>query len=87
MGCAHGWHGCGHWYGPPYGGGWYEPAEWDEEADRPIRRRSRGYRRPEGETAPEELEMRLDELRDEIRRVENELVSLRGSHEAASGTT
>ena len=87
MGCWHGGHGCGPWHGGPYSPGWYEPAEWYEEADRPIRRRSRGYRRPERETVPEDLEMRLDELRDEIRRVENELVSLRRSDEAAAGTT
>jgi hypothetical protein len=85
MSCGHGWHGCGPWYGPPSGGGWYEPAEWYEGADWPTRRRSRRYRRLERETAPEELEARLAELRDELHRVEAELVSLRG--EATAGKT
>jgi hypothetical protein len=87
MSCGHGWHGCGPWYGPPSGGGWYEPAEWYEEADWPIRRRSRRYRRVEREAAPEELEARLAQLLDELHRVEAELVSLRGAGEATAGKT
>lgn len=87
MSCGHGWHGCGPWHGGPYGPGWYDPVDVYEEADWPIRRRSRRYRRLERETAPAELEARLDELRDEIHRVEAELVSLRGSDETATGKT
>lgn len=87
MSCGHGWHGCGPWYGGPYGRGWYEPAERYEGADWPIRRRSRRDRPLERETAPEELEATLDELRDEVRRVEVELARLRGSQEAAAGKT
>lgn len=84
MGCWHGWHGCGPWHGPPYGGGWYGPADWDEEPDRPFRRRYRRYRRPDRETAAEELEARLGDLRDEMQRVEAELTGLRGGEEAAA---
>jgi len=84
MGCGHGWHGCGPWYGPPYGGGWYGPADWDEEPDRPFRRRHRRYRRLDRETAAEGLEARLADLRDEVRRVEAELSDLRGGEEAAA---
>ena len=83
MSCGHGWHGCGPWCGPPYGGGWYEPEERYEEAGWPIRRSPRRSRRFERETAPEELEARLAELRDELHRVEAELVRLGGSDEAA----
>lgn len=84
MSCGHGWHGCGPWYGPPYGGGWYEPAEWYQEADFPIRHRSRRYRRLDLGVAAEEVEARLAELRDEIRRAEAELADLRGREEAAA---
>jgi uncharacterized small protein (DUF1192 family) len=83
MSCGHGWHGCGPWHGGPYGGGWYEPADWYGEADWPVRRRAPRYRRMESETATDELEARLAELRDEIRRVEADLGSLRGSGAAA----
>jgi hypothetical protein len=85
MSCGHGWHGCGPWYGPPYGRDWYGPADRYEEADWPVRRRSRRALRLEAETAPEDLEARLGELREEIRRVEAELVSLRGAGEAPAG--
>ena len=57
MSCGHGWHGCGPWYGP-YGGGWHEPVAWYQEADWPIRRRPRRYRRPEREAGTEDLEAR-----------------------------
>jgi hypothetical protein len=82
MSCWHGWHGCGPWHGLPYGGGWYGPADWVEEPERPFRRRYRGFRRPDRGTAAEELEARLADLRDEMRRVEAELSGLRGGEEA-----
>jgi hypothetical protein len=84
MGCWHGYHGCGPWYGGPYGPGWYEPADWYEEAEWPVRPRHRRYRRLDRESAAQELEARLDDLREELRRVEAELVSLRGGNEAAA---
>ena len=84
MSCGHGWHVCGPWYGGPYGEGLREPAEWYEEADWPIRRHSRRYRRPERGAGTEDLEARLAELRNEVRRVEAELMSLRGSDETAA---
>ena len=87
MGCGHGWHGCGPWHGPPYGADWCEPSERYEEADWPIPRRSGRFRRLERETAPEDLAARLAELRDELERVEAELVSLRGSDDVAAGRT
>jgi hypothetical protein len=46
-------------------------------------RRSRRYQRPDRESAAE-LEARLADLRDELRRVEVELIELRGTYEAAS---
>lgn len=82
MSCWHGWHGCGPWYGPPYAPGWYEPADWYEEAAPVFRRRGR-YRRFEREAPADELEARLAELRDEVRRVESELSELRRREEAA----
>ncbi len=82
MGCWHGWHGCGPWYGGPYGRGWYEPVEWYEEPGWPIRRRNRRSRQLDREAAAEELDARLDELREEVRRMEADLASLRGSEEA-----
>jgi uncharacterized small protein (DUF1192 family) len=84
VGCWHGWHGCGPWYGGPYGRSWYDPGEWFGEEDWPIRRRSRRYRRIDREAAIEDLEARLAELRDEVGRVEAELVSMRGSDEPAA---
>ena len=77
MSCWHGWHGCGPCYGPPHGRGWYGPADWLEEADRPIRRRYRRYPRLDREAAAEELAERLEELREEVHRVEAELADLR----------
>jgi hypothetical protein len=85
--CGHGWHGCGPWYGGgceswpyergpyvrgAYGRGWYGPADWDEDYESPRRRRGRGR-----EKASENLEARLSELRDEVRRLEEELSGLR----------
>ncbi len=85
MGCWHGWHGCGPSYGAPYGRGWYEPADWDEERAWPSRRRDRRSQWLDRETADDELAARLDALRDEVRRMEAELVNLRGSREASAG--
>ena len=83
MSCGHGWHGCGPWYGPPYGPGWYDPADWYEEAAPVLRRRGR-YRRFEREAPADELEARLAELRDEVRRMESELSELRRRDDAAA---
>lgn len=82
MSCGHGWHGCGPWYGPPNAPGWYEPADWYEEI--PSFRRRRQYRRFERETSAAELEARLGELRDEVRRMESELSDLRRQEAAAA---
>ena len=82
MSCGHGWHGCGPWYGPPRGEGWYGPDDWYEEFDRPARRRSRRYARPDADSVADDLEARLSALRDEIRRAEAELAELRGRDEA-----
>lgn len=80
MSCGHGWHGCGPWYGPPdelpYGRGYYGPASWHEDAGWPARGWSRRGRRVDPELAAEELATRLEDLRDEIRRVEAELAHL-----------
>jgi len=84
MSCWHGYHGCGPSYGGPYGRGWYDPVEWYGAEEWPIRRRSRRYRRMDRETASEDLEERLAELRDEVRRIEADLASLRGSDEEAA---
>jgi hypothetical protein len=83
MSCGHGWHGCGPWYGPPYGPGWYDPAGWYEEPAPAFRRRGR-YRRFERELPTDELEARLADLRDEVRRVESELSELRRREDAAA---
>ncbi len=88
MSCGHGWHGCGPSYGwgyesspyvhgpcarGPYERGWYEPADWYEDTERPRRRR-RGRGR---ENASGDLEAQLAGLRDEVRRLEEELGNLR----------
>jgi len=86
MGCWHGWHGCGPAYGPPYGGGWYGPPDWYEEPEWPMRRRYRGSARIDREQATEELEARLEELRTEMRRMEAELIELRGPERSPSTT-
>jgi hypothetical protein len=85
MGCWHGGsHGCGPWHGPAYGARWREPVDWYEETPLEIRRRPR-YRRFEREVPVDELEARLAELRNEIRRVETELSDLRRQEETAEG--
>ena len=86
MGCrhsGHGWHDCGPSYGPAYDAGWYGPADLYEQADKPVRR---GYRRTSGSDrgpAPEVLEARLAELRDEMGRIAAELADLRGATEGS----
>lgn len=95
MGCWHGQghygHGCGPWHDGPYVPSrygpvdWFGPADWDEEFERPIRRRRRSSRYLEGAPAGEELEARLDELRAEIKRVEANLAELRGAGETSPG--
>jgi uncharacterized small protein (DUF1192 family) len=85
MSCSHGWHGwhgCGPWYGPPAGAGWYEPADWYEEAA-PMPRRQGRYPRFERESSAGELEARLAELRDEVHRMESELSDLRRQEASA----
>lgn len=80
MGCWHGRHSCGPWYDPAYGPEWYGPVDWVEEP--PRARRRRRYRRLEDSEAGEDLEARLVELRDEVRRVEARLADLRDEEEA-----
>jgi len=85
MSCSHGWHGCGPWYPRSYGGGRCEPADWYEDAGWPTRRGDRRSQWLDREAAADELVARLDALRDEVRRVQAELVSLRSSQEAGAG--
>ena len=80
MSCRHGWHGCGPWYGPDYGPDWYGPADWVEGPSRAPRRPR--YRRLEDAEAGEDLEARIAELRDEVRRVEAKLADLRDQEDA-----
>jgi hypothetical protein len=79
MSCRHGWHDCGPWYGPPPDWGWHGPADWYDEADRPVRPRYRRTRRLDRGPASEDLEARLAELRDDISRIESELVARRST--------
>ena len=81
---SHGWHGCGPWNGPPNGRGWYGPADWEDDLEQPIRRRGRRYGRLDRPVASDELEARLVDLRDEVRRVESELLDLRRQEDAAA---
>jgi hypothetical protein len=81
MGCWHGpgyGHGCGpgHYWPPPRG--WYAPVdedEWYEDVNWPMRRRARG-RPVDPELRAASLETRLEELREELRRVEAALADL-----------
>jgi len=82
MGC---WHGHGHGYGP----GYYRPAPrgcrgpvdeyelygWYEDVNWPLRRRY-GERASEGGSREASLEMQLEELREEMRRIEAVLAGL-----------
>jgi hypothetical protein len=89
MGC---WHGCGSRHGWPPPQGWYGPMresewyDWDED-DRPPRRRLHRREVPgDSEMTAATLEVRLEELRDELRRVEGAIASLRrGNDEATPG--
>ncbi len=82
MGCWHGgYHGCGSWYGPPYG--WREPAEWYMEPPMSSRLR-RSYRRAERQASAEDLEAQLTDLREEMRRVESDLADLLRMEKAAA---
>ena len=86
MGCWHGWHGCapygGPWYHVPYGRGWYEPPEWDPEVDWPPGRQARRGRPADPGAAMADLEARLAELSDEVRRIGDELAAIRGADSA-----
>jgi hypothetical protein len=85
MSCRHGWHGCGPWYGPPYGPDWYGPLDWGAEPV-PARWRVRRPGRFEGEDTAEDLEARLTDLRDKVRLMEAELAEFRGmEHTTAEG--
>lgn len=86
MGC---WHGHGYHCGWPTPG-WYGPAvdeaDWLYEQDWPVRRRR--YRREQPadpESTVKSLEARLDELRDELRRVEAALGEMHGPAGEAPG--
>lgn len=81
MGC---WHGHGPWCGWPPPRDWYGPPvgvpDWSEEQEWPMRRRRYRRERPiDREQAAASLEARLDELQDELRRVEAALAELRRS--------
>ncbi len=85
MSCWHGRHGCGPWYGPPYGPDWYGPPEWAVEPT-PAYWRGRRPGRFEEDDSAERLEARLADLRDKVRLMEAELAELRGKdHPAAEG--
>jgi hypothetical protein len=76
--CWHGWHdwhGCGPWSDEPYGPGWYRAD--DRRLEMPRRGYGRRALRIDPEAAADDLEARLAELRDEVRRVEADLRSLR----------
>jgi hypothetical protein len=74
MSCWHGpyGHGCGLWHG--YGYAPYGPPDWFEDFEWPVRP---PLRRAERGLAADDLEARLDALRDEIRGVEREIAGLR----------
>lgn len=81
MGC---WHGHGPWCDWPPPRGWYGPSlgasEWSDESSWPgRRRRERRDAAADRPSAAQSLEARLDELRDEIARVEADLTELRRS--------
>jgi hypothetical protein len=82
MGC---WHGHGHGYGPGYyrpaPRGCYGPVDeyelygWYEDVNWPLRRRY-GERASERGSRAASLEMQLEELREEMRRIEAALAEL-----------
>jgi hypothetical protein len=80
MGCWHG-HGSGHGCGPGYHGpaprGWYGPVDecdWYDDVDWPLRR-ARARTGDQG-TRAASLEGRLEDLREELRRLEAALADL-----------
>jgi uncharacterized small protein (DUF1192 family) len=78
MGC---WHGCAPWHGSPYRHGWYVDPRWDPyayEDELPmVRRGRRGGRDADRAITAETLEARVDDLRDEIERLQATLAKLR----------
>jgi hypothetical protein len=85
MCCGHGWHGCGPYYRGPCDRGSWEPVDWFDDADGPMRRRYRRPRQPDPEMAAEDLEARLEQLRRMVRQVETELMELRSSQAGEVG--
>ena len=88
MGCWHG-HGSGHGCGPGYCGpprGWYGPVDECDRYDDVDRRLRRPFRERAGErrSGEESLEARLEDLREELRRVESALADL--SRPSTGGT-
>jgi hypothetical protein len=77
MSCWHG-HDCGPWHGGPCGPGWWGPRDWYEDVDRPLPRRYRRSAGSAGGTSADELEVRLEAVLEEVRRLETELAGLRG---------
>ena len=74
MGC---WHGCGPVHCGPKARGWYGPIDddWYEEANWPLRRQARA-RPGDRDTPVASLDARVDQLREELRRVEAALADL-----------
>jgi len=86
VGCWHGWHdghGCAPWHRAPFDRAWYGPVDWYDEADWPTWRPSRRGSRPDRAAPAEAIEARLDELREEMSRLEADLEDLRGVRPAA----
>lgn len=83
MSCWHGWHGCGPWHAGPYWPGWREPPEWYADPGWTAGPRYRRGRVPDRGSDVADLEARLAELREEMRRIEAELLGLRGADEEA----
>lgn len=81
MGCWHGHgygHGCGPGYYVPAPRGYHGPVDeydWYEDVSWPLRHRDR-ERAGERESRGASLEMRLEELREEVRRLEAALADL-----------
>ncbi len=86
MSCWHGPHGCGPY--PPEANwrGWSDPGDWFDDADWQMPRRGRRPRQPDAEVHAADLEARLEELGQMIRRIETELAVLRKSSECDLGT-
>lgn len=86
MPCWHGWGDCCRWPGPPDEPGWYGRAGVDVEPGWSGRRRRRRGRRTDLTEAVEELSVRIDELREQLRLTEAELADLRDRERAAGGS-